>query len=331
MLVFGFAAITKIADIGLRYDHIATARVWLLLENPNMRGRYWLVALALLSGFAGLGSPASAVLVDWSTLNWPSGSLNNSYDVDPGSPGNDVTVAITGNTGQLQPSLDSNAGNPQTPAITRAFDGGLNTSPKTLELAITLANNTQAITVTINFSNSYVAGASNVSFKLFDIDLSNGGAFGTFQDQIRSISATSTTGTPIAPTITGLGANVTPTGTGLAQILTGNATSNDLGSGSGDGNATISFNTTGIRSITFTYGAGSLFTNPTYEHIGIYNLDYSVVPETNPTWFSLVSCGLLVCWNIRQALTASRAKRGRGFLKRGVLRGTPRFGSATSG
>src|ERR1700730_5920385 len=69
--------------LGFRYeqsqqDAILETRgagFWLLLENPNMRGRYWLVALALLSGFAGLGSPASAVLVDWSTLNWPSGSL----------------------------------------------------------------------------------------------------------------------------------------------------------------------------------------------------------------------------------------------------------------
>lgn len=296
-----------------------------------MCSRYWLVALVLLSGFAGIGSPASAVLVDWSTLSWPAGSLSNSYDVDPGSAGNDVTVAVSGNTGQLQQSLDSNAGNPQTPAITRAFDGGLNTSPKTLELAVALANNTQAITVTMTFSSNYAAGVSNVSFKFFDIDLSNGGMFGTFQDQIRSISATSTTGTPIAPTITALGANVSLTGTGLAQVLTGTATSNDLGSGSGDGNATISFNATGIRSLTFTYGGGSLFTNPTYEHIGIYNLDYSVVPETIPTWLSLVSCGLLVCWDLRRAMTTRRAKRGRGLLKRGVLRDTPRFDSATSG
>jgi len=295
-----------------------------------MRDRYCLVALALLSGFAGFGSPASAVLVDWSTLSWPAGTLDNSYHVDPGTSGNDVQVVISGDTGQLQPSLVSP--NPQTPAITRAFDGGLTTSPKTLELAVQLANNTQSIAFTMTFSAShYAAGVSNVSFTIFDIDLSSGGGFGTYQDQIRSISATSTTGTLIAPTITNLGPKVTATGTGLAQILTGNANNNDLGSGSGDGNATISFNTTGIRSITFTYGAGSLFTNPTYEHIGIYNLDYSVVPETNLTWFSLVSCGLLVCWDLCKALTASRAKRGRGFLRRGVLRGTPRFGSATSG
>jgi hypothetical protein len=41
--------------------------------------------------FAFTGS-ASAALVDWSALNWPAGSLSNSYDVDPASAGNDVTV-----------------------------------------------------------------------------------------------------------------------------------------------------------------------------------------------------------------------------------------------
>ncbi len=286
-----------------------------------MQHRRWVVALSVFYTFAAIGSPASATTVDWSTLSWTPGSLSNSYDVDPGSAGNDVTVAVSGNTGQLQPSLDSAAGNPQTPAITRAFDGGLGTSPKTLELAIDLANNTQAITVTMTFSNNYAAGVSNISFKLFDIDLQNVSG-STFQDQIRLISATSTTGTSIAPTITGLGSAVSLTGTGLAQILTGNATSKDLntssGTGtSGDGNATISFNTTGIRSITFTYGSGSLFSNPTYEHIGIYNLDYSVVPEINPTWFSLLSCGLLVGWNLRKTLMASRAQNMRGRSKVG--------------
>src|SRR5712692_12041646 len=110
--------------------------------------RILLYALALFCAIFSLCGTASAVLVDWSALNWPAGSLSNSYDVDPASPGNDVTVTISGDTGQLQPSLVSP--NPQTPAITRAFDGGLITSPKTLELAINLANNAQSITVTIN-------------------------------------------------------------------------------------------------------------------------------------------------------------------------------------
>ena len=123
---------------------------------------------AFLCAVYSLAGTASAVVLDWSALTWPAGSLSNSYDVDPSSPGNDVTVTISDDTGQLQPSLASPF--PQTPAITRAFDGGLVTSPRTLELALDLSNNSQFVTVTINFSAQYAAGVSNVSLQLFDID-----------------------------------------------------------------------------------------------------------------------------------------------------------------
>ena len=216
------------------------------------------------------------MLVDWSALNWPAGSLSNSYDVDPANAGNDVTVTISGNTGQLQTSLVSP--NPQTPAITRAFDGGLGTSPLSLELALDLSSNAQSVTFTLNFSGSYAAGVSNVSFTLFDIDANNISG-STYQDLISLIHATSTTGTLIAPTITNVGPNVGLTGIGLIQVLTGQTSTVDTGAGSGAANATISFNTTNIASITFTYGSSGLFLDPTYQHIGIYDIDYSVVPE----------------------------------------------------
>src|SRR5438477_2277842 len=181
-----------------------------------------LVLFCAICAFAG---SASAVLVDWSALNWPDGSLSNSYDVDPSSAGNDVTVTISGDTGQLQASLVSP--NPQTPAITRAFDGGLGTSPKTLELALDLSSNTQAVTFTLDFSALYLAGVNNVSFTIFDIDANNTSS-SKYQDVISSIYAISTTGTQIAPTIMSVGANVSLTGTGLSQVLTGQTSTVDL-------------------------------------------------------------------------------------------------------
>jgi len=247
--------------------------------------------LGLFCTICAFTGSASAVLVDWSALSWPAGSLSNSYDVDPSNPGSDVTVTISGDTGQLQPSLVSP--NPQTPAITRAFDGGLGTSPHTLELALDLTSNTQSVTFTLDFSALYVAGVKNVSFTIFDIDANNVSG-STYQDVVKSIFATSTTGAQIAPTITNVGSNVSLTGTGLTQLLTGQATTADLGAGSGAGNATISFNTTDIRSITFTYGSSTAFADPTYQHIGIYNVDYEVVPEPGALGACLVVVGLAV-------------------------------------
>ena len=250
-----------------------------------------------------LPGTASAVVLDWSALSWTPGSLSNSYDVDPASPGNDVTVTIGGDTGQLQPGLVSP--NPQTPAITRAFDGGLGTSPKTLELALDLSSNSQFVTVTISFSAQYAAGVSNVSLQLFDIDFNNAGG-STYQDVISSIHATSTTGTQIASTITGLGSNVSLTGTGLTQVLRGTASTVDLGAGSDAGNATISFNASGISSITFIYDSGTMFANPTYQHIGIYNLDYEVVPEPSSLGACVTIVSLAIYFSRRRSRTGTK-------------------------
>jgi hypothetical protein len=79
--------------------------------------------------------------------------------------------------------------------------------------------------------------------------------------------------------------------------LTGTASTVDTGAGSGAGNATITFNATDIRSITFTYASTSMFANPTYQHIGIDNITYTVVPEINPSWFSLLGCIGLASWS----------------------------------
>ena len=45
---------------------------------------------------------AHAVVLNWSNVTWTPGSLSNSYDVDGfTSNGNDLTVAISGNTNKL--------------------------------------------------------------------------------------------------------------------------------------------------------------------------------------------------------------------------------------
>ncbi|HJT82380.1 MAG TPA: hypothetical protein VJ719_14395, partial [Chthoniobacterales bacterium] len=237
-----------------------------------------LAIVVILSLFAGLNT-APAVLVDWGTLSWTAGSLSNSYDIDPGNAGNDITVTVSGDTAQLQPSLVT--GNPATPAITRAFDGGFSPGPSTLELAANYATNAQALTVTVTFAAGYTNGVGNVSFSIFDIDFANSSG-NTYQDLIRTISGTSATGASISPTITGLGSNVSLAGSGLSQTLTGTGSNVDTGASSGTGNATITFNAADVRSVTFTYGSTALFANPTYQHIGINNVTYAVVPEINP-------------------------------------------------
>ncbi len=259
--------------------------------------------VSLLGAFAfsclSIVQPAQATVVPWGSLTWTPGSLSNSYDVDPGSAGNDVTVTATGDTGQFVQALGSGQ---QTPAITSDLTGGFSPVHPSLQFSMDQTTNLQSITITIDFSNMYATGVANVSFNLFDIDTRNSGG-NTYQDLISNIIGTSATGTSIAPTITGVGSGVTLSGSGLAQLLTGNATVAD---NSSNGNATITFSATNIRSVSFTYGGTPLYPTPTYQHIALDNITYSVVPETNPGWVCAAGCGLLALGTLRRRLSWHR-------------------------
>lgn len=229
-----------------------------------------------------------AVTLDWDAVSWTAGSLSNSYDIDPSKPGNDVTVTVSGNTSQLTTELVSP--NPMTPAVTTDFQGGLATAQNTLCLAVNFANQSQSVTVAVNFSANYTLGVQNVSFTLFDIDFSNASG-NTYQDLLSSITALSVDGTTlVAPTIT-TSANNQLSGTGLTQVVNGMASTVDTGAGSGNGNVTISFGATAIKSFTFTYGSGSgTVADPTYQHVGMHDVTFTPVPEINPAWSALGSC-----------------------------------------
>ena len=235
-----------------------------------------------------LASGVQAITLDWDTVSWTAGNLSHSYDVDAAYAGNDITVTVTGNTALLQQELAS--GNPMTPAITPDFQGGLGTTQNTLCLAVNFTDKSQAVTVTVDFSALYTAGVKNVSFTLFDIDFSAASG-NNYQDQLRSIVATSIDGTTqVAPTIT-TSANNTLSGSGITQVVDGTISTADLGAGSGNGNVTISFGATAIKSFTFTYGSGSgTVADPTYQHVCIHDISFSPVPEINPAWSALGSC-----------------------------------------
>ena len=228
---------------------------------------------------------AAALTLDWDTVTWTPG-YSNSFNVD-GVAGNDITVSVSGDTGTLQYG---------TPAIVTQFTGGLTPTPpattiSTLGLGVNFTSQSQFITVTISFSALYLQGVQNVSFSIFDVDFDNQTNSSEYQDQLRSITALSIDGTTlIAPTIT-TSPNNARTGTGLTQVVDGMITTPDNGPGSGNGNVTISFGTNAIQSLTFRYGSGSgTIPNPTYQHIGIYDINFTPVPEINPALAAALSC-----------------------------------------
>lgn len=242
-------------------------------------------ATALL--FATICGPSSALTLNWGSEPWAAGSLQNSYDIDPARPGNDITVTVSGNTGVLQQELTSPY--PMTPAVAQSFEGGYGSPQNSLCIATNFANQSQGITVTVDFSAQYTQGVTNVSFTIFDVDFSSASG-NNYQDRLSSIMAVGIDGSLIAPTITTSVNNVL-SGTGLNQIVNGIASTPDLGAGSGNANVTISFGAAAIRSFTFTYTSGSgTVADPTYQHIGMSNVGFTPVPEMNPAFGASLSC-----------------------------------------
>jgi hypothetical protein len=258
--------------------------------------RRFFLLFPLMAAFATAGE---AVVINWDALTWTPGTLNNSYDIDPANAGNDITVTVSGNTAQLQPEIVSPY--PQTPAITTNFQGGLGTAQNTLSIAVNFTNQSQSVTITIDFSALYSQGVQGVSFTLFDFDFASGGS-SNYQDKLSGITALSIDGTTlVAPPITTSSAN-TLSGSGLTQVVTGTASVADTGAGSGNGNVTITFGSTPIKSLTFTYGSGSgTVADPTYQHVGIHDITFTPVPEINPAWTAVGSCLLAAALVLRHS------------------------------
>ena len=212
-----------------------------------------------------------AVVLDWSGVAWTPGSLSNSYEAD-GFPanGNDLTIVISGNTNKL--TIDPATGL-ASPSIASSLEGGT-AGDHSLILAGDFEHATN-FTVTVTFTGPF-NGATDVSFTLFDIDL------GTDHEKIVSIYGLLSDGiTQVAPMITNLGSAVTLSGTGLSQVLTGDAAVTNTGVGSGNGNATISFGSTAIRSFTFDFKNDG--GPPRFQSIGLFDIAFTPVPELNPS------------------------------------------------
>ncbi|HEX8899021.1 MAG TPA: hypothetical protein VF751_10005 [Chthoniobacterales bacterium] len=228
-------------------------------------------------------APARALVLDWDTAVWAPGDLVNSYDLN-GDTVNDITVKVTSQQANIW-AVDPTSGS-QAPVDNQTLTGGLSPAQNSLMLAANL-HTKSACTVQISFTGGNGAlntpGATNVSFTIFDIDIT------TNADVISSIYGVAPDGTHVAATITNVGSAVTLAGIGLAQELTGNAASPD---NSGNGNVTISFGSTLITDVFFNFGntAGA----PRYQDIAIGDISFTPVPEINPAAASGVSCLLAV-------------------------------------
>jgi hypothetical protein len=240
----------------------------------TVRNRFSVFSAVLLALLAGWTGTAHALVLDWDTVAWNPGSLINSYDLN-GDAVNDITARITSQQANIW-ALDPATGT-QTPAVNQSLTGGTSPVQNSLNLAANLKTQSD-VTIQLSFTGA-LPGANNVSFSIFDIDVT------TNSDIISGIYGVAYDGTHIAATITNLGSAVSLTGLGLNQVLTGIAASAD---NSSNGNATISFGSTIITDVFFTFSntAGA----PRFQNIGIGDISFTPVPEMNPAMVAAASC-----------------------------------------
>jgi hypothetical protein len=185
--------------------------------------------------------------------------------------------------------------------INETLTGGIPSPEKSLMLAANLHTNSSA-TVQLSFPGTL--GSINVSFTIFDIDVT------TNSDIISNIYGVALDGTKVAATITNVGPAVILSGSGLTYKLTGNAASPD---NSSNGNVTISFGSNMITDVFFTFGntAGA----PRYQDIALGDIDFTPVPEVNPAAVSVGSCvlaaGMMVFVHRRRKAKTSDSDCGR--------------------
>ena len=222
---------------------------------------------------------AHGVVLNWSNVAWVPGSLSNSYDIDGyAANGNDITIALTGNVNKL--TIDPVTGI-AAPHVGNSLHGGYG-GDHSLFLGGDLSTQTN-FTVTVSFTGQYGA-ATDVSFTIFDIDM------GVDRERIVNIYGVLSDGTRVAPIISGLGSAVSLTGTGLSQVLTGTAVAEDTGVNSGNGNATFSFGSYAITSFTFDFKNDG--GPPRFQSIGLYDINFTPVPEINPAFIGVGACVL---------------------------------------
>ena len=258
----------------------------------NARSRFCLFAAVFLVSLGGLVTPAHALVLDWDAITWNDGSLINSYDLNSDAI-NDITVTLTSQQANIW-ALDPATG-AQAPTVNQSLTGGLVPPEDALNLAANLKTQSDA-TVHLSFTGT-LPGAANVSFTLFDIDVT------TNADIISEIYGVAYDGTHIAATITNVGSGVDHTGTGLNQVLTGNTATAD---NSSNGNATITFGSTIITDIFFTFSntAGA----PRFQNIAIGDVTFTPVPEMNPATTAAASC---IAAMVLTILVQRRARRAR--------------------
>ncbi len=246
-------------------------------------------AMAVLAGplDAACSSNTDGLTADWNDVSWNAGATSRTVTVpyNDGDGDMDVSFIFSGATNRF------NSGYPQ---VSTMFSGGKGTSQRSLGVVSNFANNSEQLTLTVNFPDE----VENLEFTIFDIDyLANSGG-GGFRDLVTvtgvNAAGSSVSMTRMTPYYTPPGPNTAP-----STVYTGPAVASNQGTGnSGNaendqdlGNMTVTFNGP-VKSFDLIYQNGPAAYapsgNPQSQGIALYDLEFcnpreSTTVETTKT------------------------------------------------
>lgn len=202
-----------------------------------------------------------ATQLNWDAVTWPASSLSQTYTVGPGN------VSVTFNQATDTPPGDATAFISSTPQIDQTSTGGLPTQEDTLFIRIDYGvGSINQMPIILDFTHP--GGVSDVSFTMFDLDAD------AWVDEVE-VTATDGTSTfnPSSVVDSTSNDNVfdgTNTVTGI----------NNTSHTTDDGNATFTFNQTGITQVTILYRNAVAVANPAIQRIYLHDVDFTY-PETD--------------------------------------------------
>lgn len=218
----------------------------------------------------GLGvSPTQAITLDWNSVDWTTNSLSQSFDIDAGNPGNDITITISGDTGDID---DSGGASPDDNTI---ITGGQGATQESLYLAANYnGSGSNELIVTITFSAGYIYGVENVEFTIFDMDRDSG----VWRDQIDEMEGTRGGSTVSFADLTGTGFHdIFDSGT-VDALARGDGPNDNADPDADDANLGVLFNDAPVDSVTFRWTNQDSALG--FQYIGIYDITYTpAVPE----------------------------------------------------
>lgn len=207
--------------------------------------------------------------LDWSSQSWGSGNTTGTYSVPKTSNSSEtspVKLTFSGSTNRFLSGY---------PIGTNKFTGGYGSSERSLAYAVDFSNNSQSITLTIDFAKA----VSDLKFEMFDVDsLAASDGAGGFRDGLK-LTGTGPSGS-VLPTLSKRASNSTiwlgnPLQSNWALGYYGN--SDDL---SANGTLYVSFPSP-VTSVTIIY-TNDIYPpsdNPAPQGVSIHDLDFCIPTE----------------------------------------------------